>query len=178
MHTEKEIKVLDINPEDAEKLLLSLGYVKTEDLSFRRYVYDVMPVNPKAWIRLRSNGKTTTLTFKESVGDSIDGMKEIEVVVANFDDMNEILKAAGHEPRNYQENSRVNYEGKNCTISIDSWPQIPTYMEIESTDIESVNKCLEDLSDLVSGKKTTSLSTEEVYKSYNIELSAIKVLKF
>ena len=178
MHTEKEIKVLNINPEEAEKLLSSLGYVKTEELGFRRFVYNVIPVNPNAWIRLRSNGKKTTLTYKESVSDTIDGMKEIEVEVNDFDETNELLKAAGHDPRNYQENTRINYEGRNCTISIDSWPQIPVYMEIESTDVESVTKCLEDLADLVKDKKQTSLSTEEVYRQYGIELSSIKELKF
>lgn len=177
MHTENEIKVLDIDLKKAEEKLLDLGFRRTEGITYRRYVYDVVPVNTNAWIRLRTNGKKTTLTFKESLKDSVDGMKEIEVIVDNFDETNEFLKAIGHEPRNYQENSRVNFEGMNCTISLDSWPQIPPYMEIEADNTEDVNKCLEALSELVTSD-TTSLSTEEVYKRYGIDLSSIKELRF
>ncbi len=177
MHTENEIKVLDIDPKKAEEALLNLGFKKTEELTYRRYVYDVIPVNPNAWVRLRTTGKKATLTFKESLKDAVDGMKEIEVFVDDFDVTNELLKSIGHQPRNYQENRRVNFAGMNCTISIDSWPQIPPYMEIEADTAEDVKQCLEILSDLVTSE-TTSLSTEAVYKHYGIDLALIKELKF
>lgn len=83
----------------------------------------------------------------------------------------------GHEPRSYQENSRINYEGMNCVVSIDSWPQIPPYVEIEATNSDDVKKCMDALS-LGAGVESTSLSTEQVYKRYGINLSDIKELKF
>lgn len=177
MHTENEIKILDINPVKAEEKLQNLGFRRTEELTYRRYVYDIVPSSPNAWIRLRTNGKKTTLTFKESLKDSVDGMKEIEIVVDSFDKTNEFLKAIGHEPRNYQENNRINYEGMNCVISIDSWPQIPPYIEIESSSAEDVKRCLGELAELVT-TETTSLSTEAVYQRYGIDLTSIKELRF
>lgn len=177
MHTENEIKVLDIDLKKAEKKLLDLGFERTEEMAYRRHIYDVVPVNPNAWVRLRTDGKKTTLTFKESLKDSVDGMKEIEVTVDDFDETYEILRAIGHEPRSYQENSRTNFEGMNCTVSLDCWPLIPPYMEIEADTAEDVTKCLEALSELVTSDKT-SLSTEKVYKRYGIDMSSIKELRF
>lgn len=177
MHIENEIKILNIDPIAVEKKLKSLGFKPSGQLNFRRYVYDVAPVNPNAWIRLRTDGKQTTLTFKESLKDTVNGMKEIEIIVDDFDETNELLKAIGHQPRNYQENSRINYEGMNCMVSIDSWPQIPPYMEIEANDADDVKKCMETLSAIIT-PETTSLSTEEVYRQYGIDLAAIKELRF
>lgn len=177
-HTEYEIKVLDIDPVKAEAKLQELGFKRTEELAYRRYVYDAgVHEAPNAWIRLRTDGKKTTLAFKQSHKDSIDGMKEIEVVVDDFEQTNELLRAIGHEPISYQENSRVNYEGMNCTVSIDSWPQIPTYMEIEAATAEDVKQCLEAVPELVTSE-TTSMPAQEVYKRYGIDLASIKELRF
>ncbi len=177
MHIENEIKVLDIDILAAKKLLDEKGFVHQKDLSFKRYVYDVIPNDPSAWIRLRTDGIQTTLSYKQSVRDTIDGMKEIEVVVDNFKDAHDLLVAAGHAPRSYQENNRSVFLGLGCEVTIDSWPLIPAYMEIEATDKLAVENCLEQLAAVV-GLKTTSLPTEQVYKMYGIDLSTIDKLTF
>ena len=56
---------------------------------------------------------------------------ELETVVGDFDVMNDILKELGYNYRNYQENYRIIYSLDDVEISIDSWPLIPTYAEIE-----------------------------------------------
>ncbi len=177
MQIEHEIKILDIDPVATEQKLLSLGFIRKKTLYYRRFVYDTAPKKPSAWIRLRTDGAVATLTFKESLQDTIDGMKEIEIIVDDFDRTNELLTAAGHAPRNYQENKRIQFESKNCTASLDFWPQIPPYLEIESSDTGKVQQCLEDLAQLVR-TTTTSLPTDAVYQKYGIDLSVIKELRF
>ena len=65
MEKERELTILDIDLDDFIKKLESLGAIKQGEFLQRRYVFDVKPVNPNKWIRLRTNGKKTTLTIKE-----------------------------------------------------------------------------------------------------------------
>ena len=61
-------------------------------------------------------------------------------------------------------------------IDIDSWPMIPTYMEIEGKNEEAVNNILEKLN---IAKKITTLNCDDIYKNfYNIDISKIKNLRF
>lgn len=95
----------------------------------KRYVYDFNPVNPKKWIRLRTNGVKNTITVKEIIDNQvIDGTNELEVEVSDFNIANLILKELGYVPRNYQENYRIIYNLNGVQISIDTWPKIPTYV--------------------------------------------------
>lgn len=99
----------------------------------KRYVYDFNPVNPKKWIRLRTNGVKNTITVKEIIDNQvIDGTNELEVEVSDFNIANLILKELGYVPRNYQENYRIIYNLNGVQISIDTWPKIPTYVELEA----------------------------------------------
>ena len=86
----------------------------------------------RKWIRLRTNGKITTLCIKEVADElNIDSTKELEVVVDDFNNMHEILCQLGYLARTYQENKRTSYEFNECSIEIDEWPLIPAYLEIE-----------------------------------------------
>ena len=51
----------------------------------KRYVYDLRPAEKDKWIRLRTNGKVTTLTYKDIVSNTLDGTKEVEFEVEDFD---------------------------------------------------------------------------------------------
>ena len=64
MHIEIEERVLEINPEEIIKKLENLKAVKVGDWNQRRYVYDFNPIRENEWIRLRTNGESTTLTYK------------------------------------------------------------------------------------------------------------------
>jgi adenylate cyclase class IV len=80
MKTEYEIRVLEINKDNIISKLENLGAVKKGEFNQRRYVYDLRPIEKGKWIRLRTNGKKTTLTYKDIVSNTIDGTKEVEMV--------------------------------------------------------------------------------------------------
>ena len=62
-------------------------------------------------------------------------------------------------------------------IDIDSWPMIPTYLEIEGESEEQVNKMIEKLD--VDKSKITALNCNDIFKEiYNIDQLKIKELKF
>jgi len=123
MHTEYEVRVLEIDCDKFIKKLENLGAEFQWDCLQKRYVYDFDPKDPKKWIRLRTNGKKSTLTIKNLVSSEIDGTQELEVEVDNFERCNLILKELGYNPKAYQENRRIRYVYNNIdatSLDVDS----------------------------------------------------------
>lgn len=177
MKTEYEIRVLEVDKEEMIKRIEQLGATKVGEYHQRRYVYDFNPAQEGKWIRLRTNGYETTLAIKDIEKNTIDGTKEIEFKVDNFDEANLFLNQLGYFAKGYQENNRIQYKLNDVEIDIDAWPMIPIYMEIEGPDAESVNKVLEKLD--VEKDKITALNCKDIYKNiYNIDISKIKRLVF
>ena len=177
MHTEIEERILEIDKEKVIKKLEELGAKKIGEWFYKRYTYDFTPKRESEWIRLRTNGVETTLTYKNVETREIDGTKELEIVVDDFDETNEFLKILGYEYKNYQENKRIRYMLNDVEIDIDTWPMIPSYMELEGPSVEKVKEVEELLS--VDKSKITTLYADEIAKEiYNIDILAIKELKF
>lgn len=176
MKKEYEVTILEVG-NSFENKLKELGAKLVSDSMQRRYVYDVIPFNPNKWIRLRTNGNKTTLTVKELKDkNEIGGTEEIEIIVDSFDNTNSLLENLGYMSRNYQENYRKMYVLNNVEISIDSWPMIPTYFEIEG-------RCEKDVLDTLkilgyTEKDYTTLDVVSIYKLYDIDIMKIKELKF
>jgi adenylate cyclase, class 2 len=155
MKIEYEIKVLDIDIDTVKTALSAQGFVQSDEVAFKRYVYTIAN-DEKSWLRLRTDGKRSTLTLKKFVKDAIDGMEETEVTVDDFDAANSLVEGLGMIAEKYQENRRTIFTkaGTNFEVSIDEWPHIPAYLEIEST------------------------SEEDVYARYGLDINAYKVLTF
>ena len=146
MNIEYEVRVLEIDVLNFQKKLEELGAVKKWERLQKRYTYDFTPKRDNSWVRLRTNGEETTLTIKTVVDkNDLGGTQEHEVVVSDFEKMNDILEMLGYKHRNYQENKRIRYILDEVEIDIDTWPKIPTYLEIEGASEEAVYHVLEVL---------------------------------
>ena len=177
MQTEYEVRKLEVFFDEVIQKLERIGAKKVGVYHQKRYVYDFIPVQKGRWIRLRSNGKVTTLTVKEVKSLRVDGTKELEIVVSNFDDTNEILMKLGYIPRTFQENFRIEYTLGEVNFDLDKWPMIPPHLEIEGKSEEDVLKAVKLLG--WSGDDMTAQDIDTVYsKIYGIDLNSIKMLKF
>lgn len=178
MEKEIEIRLLEIDKEKFIKNITKCGAKKIDSYLQRRYVYDFNPAKENKWLRLRTNGKKTTLTIKELTDNKkIDGTLELEVITSDFDKTNKILEELGYFYRNYQENYRELYILDNVEISIDSWPLIPTYVEFEAKKEEDIYKVLEKID--YDKDKLTTLDVTSIYEEiYGINVMNIKNLKF
>ncbi len=177
MKIEYEVRFLNI---DKEKIISKLKELKAENEGEKlqiRKTYDLIKPQPNSWVRLRTNGEKTTLTIKEIKNAKIDGTNELEVAVSDFFETDEILNKIGLKARNYQENKRHQFHLNGVEIDVDSWPLIPTYLEIEGENEASIiNAC--KLLDL-DYESSTSMDITDIYnKVYNIDLLSIKELKF
>ncbi len=177
MDTEFEIKVLDIDLGRTRSFLRDLGFIEQSSFEFKRYIYSVKS-NNKSWLRLRTDGKKTTLSVKEYTSDKVDGVKELEVVVSGFEQTHLLLQKLDHTSDSYQENRRTVFISKkyDAEISIDEWPHIPAYLEIEAKDKKTVNELLAKIN--VNNNPTTSAPTEDVYARYGLDLNKYTVLSF
>lgn len=115
--------------------------------------------------------------MKGEDSDTIDGTKELEFEIENFEAANEFLNIIGFVARNYQENNRIQYVLDDVELDIDSWPMIPTYLEIEAKSEEKINKMIKKLN--LDNSKMTALNCDDIYKKiYHIDISEIKELRF
>jgi len=175
--TEYEVRVLNIDKEKIIAKLEKLNAKKIDNYNYRRYVYNLHPEVYEKWIRLRTDGKETTLTIKEIQDYTISGTKETEIMVSDFDTANEILNQLGYMPKSYQENIRSRYILDEVEIDIDTWPLIPTYLEVEAENEEKIYKILDKLE--IKKDDITTLDVEGIFREiYGINISVIPVLKF
>ena len=177
MHTEIEERILEIDKDKVIKKLEELGAKKAGEWFYKRYTYDFTPKRESEWIRLRTNGVETTLTYKNVETREIDGTRELEIVVDDFEETNKFLEILGYIHKDYQENKRIRYYLNDVEIDIDTWPMIPTYMELEGPSVEKVKE-VEDLLN-VDKSKITTLFCDEIYREfYGIEILNMKELLF
>jgi len=84
------------------------------------------------WARIRDEGDQVTLTLKKiENNNTIDGTKELETVIDSFDTGCKILQETGLIPRSYQENYRETWTLHGCMVTIDEWPGLDPFVEIE-----------------------------------------------
>lgn len=177
MKTEYEVRVLNIDTSHLLSKLEELQAIKKGEYFQRRYIYDFKPKIEGKWIRLRTNGIETTLTIKNRYDDQkIGGTLELEEKVEDFDKTHLILKELGYDEIAYQENKRISYLIGDVEIDIDSWPMIPTYVEIEGPNEEKVEKYIQLLE--LSNYEQTCEGVNKVYARYDIDLHSYKELRF
>ena len=176
MKTEYEVRVLEIDHEEMVKKLESLGAELQFDTLQQRYVYDFNPVIDSKWIRLRTNGIKTTLTIKDLNAKTIDGTKEIEIEVDDFDKTNQILEELGYKNRGFQQNKRTQYILDGVEIDLDRWPLIPEYLEIEGESEQAIYDCLDKLG--ISKDKIVTLDVSSIYTHYGYDGDALTNLNF
>ncbi len=176
---EFETTVLDINPDEIRAKLRKLGAIEKPERLMRRWVFDIKNRNHTAistWIRLRDNGQDVTLTYKKRTGTKIGSTQEIEVNVDDFDKTVEILSKINFYRTFYQENRRQIFTLDDIEFSIDTWPKIPPYLEIEATSIERVQEGLAMLK--LEKKDIGDGDVREIYSRYGVDLHSLKILKF
>jgi len=175
MKKEIEARLLDVDVESFREKLDKANAQFVGDWLQMRYCYDFNPARENSWIRLRTNGKDTTLTIKE-IGDArIDGTKESEVVVSDFDTTNEILEKLGYVARSKQENRRIRYVLDDVEVDIDIWPMIPPYVEFEAASEDLIRRCVEKLG--IDFDLLVTLDVQSVYEHYGIDILSIDELK-
>lgn len=174
---EIELKFLEVDVSELEKKLISIGAKKVGEYDYTRAIFDYPDWRlneDHSWLRLRTYGKETTLTYKQRIGVTTNdasisdtGMKEIEIIVDNYERTYELLKSLGFVIKREQENKRIKYIKNEIHFDIDFWPRIPTYLEIEGISLQEVKEVAQELG--FNPQNGLMCSPKQIYKKYGFE---------
>lgn len=97
------------------------------------------------WVRVRDEGAKITLSYKQLNDRTLHGTQEVAVVVDDFEKTCAILIAIGLEAKAYQETKREKWLLGDVEVTIDTWPWIPTFVELEGPSEAAVRKAASEL---------------------------------
>ena len=168
METELEAKFLDIDPDSLRKSLKESGAkLAHPERLMKRKAFDFPDERLEkegGWIRVRDEGDKITLSYKRLVDRTLHGTKEITVEVSDFEKTCNILIAAGLQADAYQETRREKWELEGSEITIDTWPWIPAFVEIEAGSEDKLKEVVKKIG--LDWKNAMHGSVETAYQKY------------
>jgi adenylate cyclase class 2 len=141
MNNEYEVKFLHIDKVEFRKNLLSNNFKLTNpEYIMKRRTFDFSKITPgkNKWGRVRQEANKVTMTIKEIRGDGINDTYETELIVDDFEKASSFFEECSIHVKSFQENKRELWEKDNIKVTIDTWPGIESFVEIEGVSTEEV----------------------------------------
>lgn len=143
MEIEFEAKFFPLDKATTQSLLQSHGaiLVRKEYLQ-KRVTFDPPPgqSNKGRWLRVRDEGDKVTLSFKQKAGIGIESVRELSVTVDDFQKTMLMLEEIGCIRKSYQETKRELWKLEDVEVTIDEWPWLEPFIEIEGRNEAEVKK--------------------------------------
>ena len=127
-------------------------------------------------MRIRKTGQNIFVTFKHKEEHTATGTKEIEFGASDFDKVIDFLLEIGLIFFREQEKKRRKFTLGEVIVDIDTWPKVPTYVELEGPSEEALKEAADNL-DLDWSKAVFGLSAD-VIESYGIPVRKLKFFTF
>jgi adenylate cyclase class 2 len=180
-YAEIEVRFLEVNKNELIQRLKDLNAVDLgEKLLDERIIYD----NELTWrdggekiLRLRSVNGVTELAYKERKQMTVDGVEEVEFTVSNADAAEVLLSRLGYSTYRYQQKKRHSFQLGEVTIDIDTWPNVPTYVELEGKREDDLKKVAQQLGFNWDDVELRS-PREIIEQTYNIPVGNMKWFTF
>ena len=142
MKIEYEAAFANINKDEIRARLKKAGAkIIYPEFLMKRYVWHF----PKghevkgSWVRVREEADKITLSVKMiSNNKKIEDQKETCITVNNFEDAKEIISTIGCQEMAYQESKRELWKINDVEITIDEWPFLEPFVEIEGPSEQAV----------------------------------------
>jgi len=165
---EIEVKILDINVEEVKNKLQELGAEKVFDGNLEIVTFDHPEKNLKEegkLLRVRKMGNKTELCFKgKKEPGKFKVREEVEVLTDNFENTVNILEKVGFSKVFEGNKKRESYQLGNIKFEIDTYPGIPTFLEIEAPTEEEVAEFVQKLGYTM--EQTSTLSGKGLFNHY------------
>jgi len=143
MNIEYEATFANINKDSVRLKLKEVGatLVKPEFL-MKRVVFELPKGHeiPGGWLRVRNEVDKITMSLKVVDGNKIENQKEICLNINNFEEGVKFLEAMGSKQKAYQESFREFWILDNVEVTIDEWPYLEPYVEIEGKSEQEVKE--------------------------------------
>ncbi len=168
MQPEIEARFLNVNHDLLRKKLLDVHakqIYSMREMSRKNFDFSDRRLQIKnGWVRVRNEGDLVTLSYKQLDHRGVDGTKEVNLVVNNFDQTCLFLESIGLEAKSFQETKRESWILDNVQIELDVWPWIKPMLEIEAdseAELRRIAKLLElDWQDALHGSVEVAYQAE------------------
>lgn len=146
---EIEAKFTKVDPDEIRGKLRSIGAacIHPERL-MRRVTFDLADRSlhaDGAWLRVRDEGDRITLSYKRHSGRGIHDVEDITVTVDDFDQSVTLLERIGMVRKSYQETRRETWRLGEVEVTIDWWPWIEPFVEVEGPSENAVRLATKQL---------------------------------
>lgn len=183
---EIEVVFLEIDQDDMERRLAGIGAEKVGDILYRHTAFDYPDYrlnSDNAWIRLRDEGDEIVLAYKKRLGvtsqdgsTNDEGMEEIELVVDDYYMTKAFLAKIGLIEKHEGEKKRTRWRKGETEFDIDTWPGIPTMLEIEAPSWDDIDIATEALGLRKEDRKICSVN--QVYQLYGMNVNDYRKIAF
>lgn len=171
------IEVYDIGEMNSDKLDYKQSKIYRENIQLAEIFINKLQiaskatanlVNVSAYLRLRREGDKQEIIFKQKTDGNklIKNETEISLPVNDWKDAQNFLGSLGMKMVGIQEKHRESYILDNLRFDLDTWPGIPSYLEIEGNSVESIQSGVKLLGYEMS--ETTSMGGKELFDSYRV----------
>lgn len=143
MEIEYEATFLNIDKDDIRGRLTHAGAVLLKPEFIQKRVVFHLPKGHElkgGWLRVRDEGDRITMSLKVVDGDTIQDQKETCLVVDSFELTCTLLESIGCVQKAYQETKRELWSLNGVEITIDEWPFLEPFVEVEGQDETSVRE--------------------------------------
>lgn len=146
MNTEYEAKFLSIDVKKLRETLAACGATRVyPEFLMKRVVFDLPKKVVHGWARVRQEADKVTMSVKLFEGESMLDQKEVELTIDNFEQGVVFLEALGMIKKAYQESKRERWNFDGVDVTIDTWPGLSTFAEIEGDSEAVVHTASEQL---------------------------------
>ena len=148
---EIETRFLEIDKAAVVAKLRSLGAEDRGDSLLTEIIFydpELTWLTQHRFARLRSSGGKTKLTYKQNAPSgkqAVDSMREVEFEVSDMQKAETLLVGIGLVAYRRQEKKRHTFVLGDVTIDIDTWPKVPTYLEIEGPSEDALKDAAQKL---------------------------------
>lgn len=185
MRTEIEVKFLAIDIDEVRAKLKSLGAACEQPMRLMRRVAidsEFMRTGKDAFLRVRDEGNKVTMTYKQFDSLSVDGAKEMEVEVSDYEATVALLAQVGLSAHTYQETRRETWRLGEVEVMIDEWPWLKPYIEIEGESEADLRDAASQLgfdwSDAVFGDVMAAYRAEYPHLTLKDTVASVPEVKF
>lgn len=132
---------MKIDKDDMRRWLKKAGAVLVypETLLKRDVFNPPLPIKG-GWLRVRQEADGVTMSLKIVDGDKIENQKEVELRIDDYKQGVEFLLAIGARHKSYQETKRELWNFMDTEVTIDTWPGLSSFVEIEGNSEETVKQ--------------------------------------
>src|SRR3989344_1087972 len=149
MDTEIEAKFPNVDPDTLRSKLKSVGaFLEYSERFMRRKNFDYPDERLQkigGWVRVRDEGDKITMSYKQLNNRTLHGTKELSLVVDDFEKACDFLISIGFRLKAYQETKREKWRHGDVEITIDTWPWVPVFAEIEGQTEKDIRDVAETL---------------------------------